>query len=220
MSTPAAPVKPLLRGWSHALALVAAVAATLALALQSRDDPPRLLSMLVYGLSMVVLYGVSAAYHLGSWQGHRRTVIRALDHANIFVLIAGTYTPFCVNVLSGWLRPLILVLIWTLAAVGVAASVFTLALPRWATVALYLAMGWVAIIPAPVVVATLPAPAIALLLAGGLLYTVGAVVYARRRPNPLPHLFGFHEVFHLLVIAASTAFLAVIWIWVLPFPRP
>ena len=218
MST--APAKPLLRGWSHALALVAAVAVTLALALRTRDDPPRLLSMLVYGLSMIALYGVSAAYHLGPWQGRRRTLIRALDHANIFVVIAGTYTPVCVNVLSGWLRPAVLVLIWTLAAVGVASSIFTLALPRRATVALYLGMGWVAVVPAPALVGALPGQAIALLLGGGLLYTAGALVYARRRPDPFPHIFGFHEVFHLFVIAASAAFLAVIWTWVVPFPRP
>lgn len=215
----AIPTRPLLRGWSHAVALVGAVASTVALAVRSQDDPPRLLSMLVYGLSMLSLYAVSAAYHLGLWEGRRR-LLRALDHANIFVLIAGTYTPICLNVLSGWVRPAVLLLIWALAALGAASSVSTLALPRWATVALYLAMGWVAIVPAPALVAALPGPAIALLVAGGLLYTAGAVVYARRRPDPLPRIFGFHEVFHLLVIAASAAFLAVVWIWVLPFPRP
>jgi hemolysin III len=175
--------------------------------------------MLTYGLSMVALYAVSAVYHLGSWQGRRRNRLRAWDHANIFVLIAGTYTPLCVNVLSGWLRPAILVLIWTLAAIGVTYSVVTLTMPRWATTTLYLVIGWVALVPAPSLVRALPAPAVALLLGGGLCYTVGAVIYARRRPNPFPTVFGFHEVFHLFVIAGTITFLAVIWTWVLPFPR-
>jgi len=219
-STSVTQVKPLLRGWSHALALVAAVAGTLGLALRSQDDLPRLLSMLAYGLSMIELYAVSAVYHLAWWQGRRGSVVRALDHANIFVLIAGTYTPFCVNVLSGWLRPALLLLIWTLAAIGLAFSVFTPAKPRWARVSLYLGMGWVAIVPAPRLVDLLPPPAVALLVVGGLLYTAGAVVYARRRPDPFPSVFGFHELFHLFVIAGSTAFFAAIWIWVMPFPRP
>lgn len=211
--------RPLLRGWSHALALLAAIAATAGLLLASRGDPPRQLSLLIYGGSMVELFAVSAIYHLGRWQGERRRLVRALDHANIFVLIAGTFTPFCVNVLSDPLRPAVLGLIWALAAIGVASSLVTLTLPRRTTVALYLGMGWAAVIPMPSLAAALPPPAIGLVLAGGLLYTAGAVVYARRWPDPAPLLFGFHEVFHLLVIAASAAFLAAIWLWVLPFPR-
>ena len=111
-------------------------------------------------------------------------------------------------------------LIWSLAAIGVTFSVLTLSMPRWATVALYLVMGWVAVVPAPSLVRLLPPPAVALLIAGGLLYTAGAIVYARRRPDPFPSIFGFHELFHLFVVAASTAFFAAIWVWVMPFPRP
>ena len=122
--------------------------------------------------------------------------------------------------LSGWLRPAVLMLIWSLAAIGVTFSVLTLSMPRWATVALYLVMGWVAVVPAPSLVRLLPPPAVALLIAGGLLYTAGAIVYARRRPDPFPSIFGFHELFHLFVVAASTAFFAAIWVWVMPFPRP
>lgn len=176
--------------------------------------------MLAYGLSMIELYAVSAVYHLRAWQGRGRGIVRALDHANIFILIAGTYTPFCVNVLSGWLGPTVLVLIWTLAAVGVMCSVLTLAMPRWATVALYLGMGWVAVVPSPSLVRVLPLTAVGLLVGGGLLYTTGAIIYARRWPDPLPSVFGFHELFHLFVVAGSAAFLATIWIWVVPFPRP
>ncbi len=199
--------------------MVAAVAATGGLLARSGDDLPRLLSMLVYGLSMIELYAISAIYHIGRWQGRRRHMLRALDHANIYIMIAGTYTPFCVNVLSGWLRPTVLGLIWTLAVLGAASSIFTLALPRWTAVALYFGMGWVALIPAPTLVGALPLTATALLLCGGVFYTIGGVIYARRRPDPFPRIFGYHEIFHLFVIAGSAAFLAVIWMWVLPFPR-
>ena len=168
---------------------------------------------------MIRLYAGSAIYHIGSWQGRRRTVLRTLDHANIFIVIAGTYTPICVNVLSGWLRPTMLLLIWTLAAAGAILSMVTVKLPRWVTVVVYVSMGWIALVPAPSLVRLLPPPAIVMLVGGGVLYTAGAAIYALRRPNPFPRVFGFHELFHLFVIGGSTAFLAAIWTWVMPFPR-
>ncbi len=211
--------KPLLRGWFHLFAAVGSVAVTIGLLLRSQDDFIRLLSLLVFGLSMIELYTVSAIYHVGWWKGRRRTVLRALDHANIFVLIAGTYTPICVNVLSGWLRVAMLVLIWALGLVGVGGAVFTLRLPRWASTVLYIVMGWVAVVSAPVLVRLLPWEALGLLVGGGVLYTVGALFYALKRPNPFPRVFGYHEIFHLFVIAGSTAFVVMIWTWVVPFPR-
>src|SRR5689334_7404790 len=214
-----APLKPLLRGWFHALAAVAAVAITAALCWQSRADLPRLLSLAVFGLSMIELYSVSAVYHIGRWPEATRRRLRALDHANIFVLIAGTYTPLCFNVLSGWLRPTLLITIWLLAAAGVALATFTLHAPRWLTAALYVGMGWVAVLALPAFLAALSWSAVLVLVLGGLLYTAGAVVYASRRPNPFPRVLGFHEVFHLFVIAGGLAFTLAIWIWALPFPR-
>lgn len=211
--------KPLMRGWFHIFAALGSVAATVGLLLRTLDDPLRLLSLLVFGLSTIELYTVSAIYHVGWWKGRRRTVLRALDHANIFVLIAGTYTPICVNVLSGWLRIALLALIWLLALVGVAGAVFTLRLPRWLSTGLYIVMGWVALIPAPVLIRLLPWEAIGLLVGGGVLYTVGALFYALKRPNPFPRVFGYHEIFHLFVIAGGTAFVVMIWGWVVPFPR-
>lgn len=211
--------KPLMRGWFHIFAALGSVAATVGLLLRTLDDPLRLLSLLVFGLSTIELYTVSAIYHVGWWKGRRRTVLRALDHANIFVLIAGTYTPICVNVLSGWLRIALLALIWLLALVGVAGAVFTLRLPRWVSTGLYIVMGWVALISAPVLIRLLPWEAIGLLVGGGVLYTIGALFYALKRPNPFPRVFGYHEIFHLFVIAGGTAFVVMIWGWVVPFPR-
>ncbi len=212
-------VKPLLRGWFHAVAAVGAVVLTVLLCWQSRGDMPRLISMLVFGLSLLELYTVSATYHIGRWPERTRRVLRSFDHANIFVLIAGTYTPLCFNILDGWLRITILSIIWFLAVLGVAFSVLTLRMPRRVVASLYIGMGWVVVLALPAFLAVLPWSAVATLVLGGLLYTIGAVIYARRWPNPFPRILGFHEIFHLFVIAGSVAFAAGIWIWALPFPR-
>ncbi len=207
-------IKPLLRGWFHAVASVGALLVTIALLIKTYGNTASFIGALVFGLSMVVLYTVSSIYHIGTWQGRRERVLRAFDHANIFLLIAGTYTPICVNVLTGHLRITMLVLIWGLAALGIGSVVFTMRLPRAVMTGLYMGMGWVALIALPELLRQLPLPATLLLAAGGLLYTIGAVVYALRRPNPLPHIFGFHEIFHLFVIGGSSAFVAAIWVWV------
>ena len=211
--------KPALRGWFHAFAALAAVVVTVALLLQTLDDALRFISLLTFGLSMVELYSISAIYHIGRWRGRCRTVFRSLDHANIFVMIAGTYTPISVNVLSGWMRIGTLVLIWSLALAGASAAVFTLRLPRWFSTALYLGMGWVSLISLPTLVQLLPWQPIALLFSGGVLYSIGAVIYGLKWPNPSPRFFGFHEIFHLFVIAGGAAFVVAIWVWVVPFPR-
>lgn len=218
-SSTAVPPKPLLRGWFHAVGAVAAVIFTAIACWRTRMDVPRLISVLIFGLSMIELFSVSALYHIGTWRESMRGKLRALDHANIFILIAGTYTPLCFNVLAGWVRPVLLSLIWLLAALGIGLATLTLHTPRWVTASLYVGMGWVALLALPAFSAVLPWTAIAALLLGGILYTIGAIIYARRRPDPFPRVFGFHEVFHLFVVAGSVTFAAVIWIWALPFPR-
>lgn len=212
-------LKPLLRGWSHVVAALAAVVVTIAMLLQTTDDLLRFVSLLVFGLSMIALYGWSAVYHIGRWQGRKYRLLRAIDHANIFVLIAGTYTPICVNVLHGWMRIAMLALIWTIGLAGALGTVLTLRLPRWVTVGLYLGMGWVSVIVLPQLARLLPWQAIGMLVLGGVFYSVGAMVYAFKRPNPLPRVFGFHEIFHLFTIAGGAAFVVAIWVWVLPFQR-
>lgn len=216
--------KPLLRGWFHAIAAVASVALTIALCIATYGDLPKFVSVLVFGLSMVTLYTVSAMYHMGTWHGRAYQVLRAFDHSNIFIVIAGTYTPICVNVLSGWVRPALMVTIWVLALAGIGLAVVTIALPqlklqlpRWASTAIYIAMGWAAVLALPAFLAVLPWQAIGLLALGGAFYTIGAVIYARRKPNPFPRVLGFHEIFHLFVVAGGATMAAVIWFWVLPF---
>jgi hemolysin III len=207
-------IKPLLRGWFHAAASVGAMLVTIALLVKTYGNTASFIGALVFGLSMIVLYTVSSIYHIGSWQGRRERVLRAFDHANIFLLIAGTYTPICVNLLTGHLRVTMLVLIWGMAALGIGCVLFTLRLPRRVMVGLYVGMGWVALIALPELLRVLPLPAMLLLLLGGALYSIGALVYILRRPDPLPHVFGFHEIFHLFVIGGSSAFVATIWGWV------
>ncbi len=209
--------KPLLRGWLHALGAVGAVAATLGLVSDTYQQSQRLIAVVVFGLSMIVLYSVSALYHLGRWQGRSAVVLHALDRANIFMLIAGTYTPFCLILLEGVLRVSLLTLIWGLALLGMGSAVTTLRLPRRSSTVLYLGMGWLSVLMLPVLLRELPFPALGLVASGGVLYSLGALVYALERPNPWPHIFGFHEIFHLLVIGGSTAFLLVIWGWLVPF---
>lgn len=211
--------KPLLRGWFHAVASVGALALTCGLLLQTYGDLPRFLSMLVFGVSMITLYVVSSVYHLGSWQGRRYTFLRAFDHANIFLFIAGAYTPICVNLLSGWVRVVMLAVIWTLALAGVVLSMITLRVPRWVTALLYVGMGWISVLLLPQIVAAVSLTPALVLIAGGLLFTVGAVIYALRWPNPAPRVFGFHELFHIFVIAGTMAIASVVWLWVVPFGR-
>src|SRR6266487_160871 len=219
IDVPQKTVKPLLRGWSHAIATAASIALTIELCWLSREDIPRLLSMLIFGLSMIELYTVSALYHIINWSIAKRRVWRAIDHANIFVLIAGTYTPLCFNILTGWVRETILIVIWLLALTGISLSIFKLKFSRRIITALYISVGWVAGLALPAFLAVLPWIAVATLISGGMLYTIGAVIYARKKPDPFPKVWGYHEIFHLFVIAGSVAFAACVWIWALPFPR-
>ena len=175
--------------------------------------------MLIFGLSMIELYTVSAIYHIITWSAAKRRVLRSIDHANIFILIAGTYTPLCFNILTGWVRFTLLVVVWLLALSGIGISIFALNIPRRVTAALYIGMGWVVVLALPAFLAILPWTAVATLILGGVLYTTGAIIYARKKPDPFPTVWGYHEVFHLFVIAGSVAFAACVWIWALPFPR-
>ncbi len=211
--------KPLLRGYLHAAAAMAAVICTIILAVMSADDRPKQISLLVYGASSILLFGWSALYHLGNWSPGVSKLFRRIDHANIFILIAGTYTPVAFNLLTGGGRVALLVLVWTLAALGMFAAAPALRIPRQVLAGLYVALGWVALGFLPQIAAVIGASALLLMGVGGALYTLGAVVYAFHRPNPWPRVFGYHEVFHLATIAAAASFLLFMLQHVLPFVR-
>ncbi|GAB3205031.1 PAQR family membrane homeostasis protein TrhA [Marinactinospora thermotolerans] len=194
-------VKPRLRGWLHLGTAPLALAAGIVLVALAPTGLSRLASA-VYALSSVLLFSTSAIYHVGRWSAKGMAILRRMDHSNIYLIIAGTYTPFVLLVLDGTLRTAMISLIWGAAIAGVLFKVFWLNSPRWLSTALYIAVGWVAVLFVPQLVGgTHPATWI-LILVGGILYSAGAVVYGLKRPDPAPRWFGFHEVFHSLTIAA------------------
>jgi hemolysin III len=208
-------VKPRLRGVSHAYAFFVSLACGVALILAASDGRARLAAT-IYALAVSALLGTSALYHTHNWRPRARRWMRSLDHSMIFVLIAGTYTPVALLALKGSLASTILIVVWAGALGGVLFKLVWIDAPKWAFAAVYIALGWVA----AAVFGELPAAigwlGVAGLAAGGLLYMVGAVVYASERPNPFPKVFGYHEVFHALVIAAAALHYAVIAFAVLP----
>ncbi len=157
----------------------------------------------VFGFSLIALYTASALYHLLPLSPASVARLRRADHITIFLLIAGTYTPFCLLALDGGWRVGLLGLIWGLALCGALLKLLWMGAPRWLSVALYLGMGWVAVVAAPALLRAMPAGGIAWVLAGGLVYSAGALIYGLKRPNPIPGVFGFHELWHLFVMAGS-----------------
>ena len=209
------PVKPRLRGVSHQWAAVGALVAGVALVLAAPSGRASLAAG-IYAASMVTLFATSAIYHRVDWRSVRaRRGMRHLDHAAIFVLIAGTYTPFALLVIDGWTGTAILVVVWAGALAGILRELAWSSAPRWLGIATYVALGWVAVLIAPRLVDALGWSVLGV-LAGGVLYTAGAIVYARRRPDPWPTAFGYHEVFHALVIAAAAVQFAVVAFAVVP----
>jgi hemolysin III len=207
--------RPLLRGWIHAAAAIAAVVITALFVVASRGQTMRV-SLLIFGLTMVILFTVSAVYHIIDWEPEIRSRLRKVDHANIFLLIAGTYTAVCVNMLTGSLRLNVLLAVWIAGIVGALTSWIRIPRARVVSAFLYIAMGWIAVVLFPTMIRHLPLAAFAVLLSGGLFYTAGAIIYAARWPDPLPRHFGYHELFHLLTVAGCGSFVAVIWLWVIP----
>lgn len=205
--------RPALRGMLH---LMAAVAATLGAAwlLFIAGSPTGYVGAAIFGASLMLLYGTSATYHGFTWRPSWRRIVKRLDHAMIFVLIGGTYTPFCLDVNLAWGIPMLSV-VWGLAGAGALLKLVWPDAPRWLSVSLYVGLGWVALVAASEIVARYAGGPLALLVSGGVLYTLGGVVYAIGRPNPWPRIFGYHEVFHALVVAGSAAHYSAVAFYVL-----
>jgi hemolysin III len=207
--------KPRLRGLSHAVAFVIALPLGLALILQAETARGRL-SAIVFAAAVVAMFGASALYHSPNWREAPRRWLRRVDHAGIYGLIAGTYTAFGLLALSGYWRWVVLSIVW---AGTLAAIVFKFAwidAPQWISAVIGVALGWIGVVVAPQLLGEIGLAASLLMLAGGVLYTLGALVYALRRPDPLPAVFGFHEVFHVLVIAAVACQYSAVAFFVLP----
>lgn len=201
-TTPQTAPKPRLRGWLHAAAVPIVLIGGLVLTVFAPTLTGRIGSG-VYLLSALLLFGTSAVYHLGTWSPRTLAVFRRWDHSNIFVFIAGTYTPLCLMLLTGTSRIVLLSLIWGIAIAGVTFRILWLSAPRWLYSMLYVAMGWVAVGWLPAFWSAGGAAVVVLVIIGGVIYSLGAVAYAMKRPNPIPGWFGFHEVFHLCTVLAA-----------------
>lgn len=196
-------VKPKLRGWLHAGMVPLTVAAGIVLIALAPSTPARIAAA-VFSVTAWLLFGTSAVYHRGNWSPRVAAVLKRLDHSNIFLIIAGSYTPFALLLPSDQARTM-LTIVWTGAIAGVLFRVLWVHAPRWLYTPIYVALGWVAVFYLGPLLRHGGVAIVALIATGGLLYTLGAVVYGIKRPNPSPRWFGFHEIFHSLTVAAFAA---------------
>jgi hemolysin III len=209
------PVKPRLRGVIHQYAFFVALVLGACLVVLAPGGRPRLAAA-IYAVSVAGLLGTSALYHRRDWAPRARMWMRRLDHSMIFVLIAGTYTPFALLVLHGTLSRTILIVVWAGAVGGTVLNLFWVRAPKAVTAGVYIALGWVAVAAMPQMAHAIGVAGVGLVALGGVLYTAGAVVYALQRPNPVPGVFGYHEVFHALVVAAAAAHFAAVAAYAVP----
>ena len=192
-------------GLTHLGGALAALLGAIALLIIAWSDNAKVLSVLVYGISLILLFSASSAYHLIQANSKNIQILRKLDHSAIYVLIAGTYTPFCVLAFSGFFHWDMLAIVWSFALVGIIVKIFYVKAPRWLNATIYVLMGWLGISAVGQISAALPASAIVWLIVGGVIYTLGAVVYATRIFNFIPEKFGFHEIWHIFVLIAAMA---------------
>ncbi|MEO7557113.1 MAG: hemolysin III family protein [Acidimicrobiales bacterium] len=201
--------RPLLRGWLHLVCFFLAVPAAITVVLLA-STPRARVGAAVYAVGLVALFGVSGIYHRGPWKAVWRRRLSNLDHMTIFAMIAGSYTPLCLLVLDGWVAALMFIVAWTGAVLGGVLSWTTSRRSRIVRSALYVSMGWSVLVATPQLVTRLSAGELLLIAAGGVLYTIGAIVLATRWPDPSPRVFGYHEVWHTLVVAAVVCHLIAI----------
>jgi hemolysin III len=194
-------IRPRLRGWLHLVAFPLSIVAGIVLVVLSPDNSTRWATA-VFAASSSLLFGISALYHRRTWGPRAEAVLRRLDHANIFLLIAGTYTPFALTLLDRTDARVLLGLVWVGALAGIAFRVFWVGAPRWLYTPVYIALGWAAIFWLGDFARAAGPAVLTLIIVGGGLYSLGGVVYGLRKPNPAPRWFGFHEVFHSFTIAA------------------
>lgn len=202
--------------WTHFLAFVASIVGLVILIAVTRQDIPKMLTMIVYGGSMILLYGFSSVYHWSRVSPDKQLILEKLDHISIYCLIAGTYTPVLSWGLTGAWRWSTLIIVWVLALAGMLMKIWFMNTPRLVSTALYLLLGWFALIPLAQLLHNLPLQPIILMVVGGVFYTIGAVIYATRWLDFFPRVFGFHEIFHLLVVAGSVFHFLMIYLYIAP----
>jgi hemolysin III len=207
--------RPRLRGWLHLWAFAVSVAAGVVLVAVTgaTRGAEAGVATTVYALTVCLLFGTSAVYHRVRWaRESRHALLARLDHSMIFVFIAGTYTPFALLAMPEQTGKVVLAVVWSGALGGVLLKSIWITAPRWLSVPLYLGLGWVAVFTLPDLLEHGGVAAFVLIAVGGLLYTLGAIVYGLKRPDPWPHVFGFHEVFHLCTVVAAACHMVAVWL--------
>lgn len=197
--------------YSHLLGAAASLAGYIVLLLNSSGSLTKIVLSSIYSICAIFIFSCSAVYHGQKSSDDDRNPWRRLDHIAIFFMIAGTYTPICYFYLDGWWRWGIIGAQWLLVAMGLVFKLVYIQGPRWLTTVIYVVMGWMLLIPLNQLLVSMPLNSLLLLLGGGLAYTLGAVFYAIKKPNPFPGVFGFHEIFHLLVIAGAVLHYLVVY---------
>jgi hemolysin III len=217
LASTVAELKPRLRGWLHAYAAAVSIAtgATLIAVAAALRGGPAGSTTAIYAATVTLLFGTSALYHRINWSPSAHRVMKRLDHSMIFVFIAGTYTPIAALTLPRGAAIAVLVAVWTGALFGVALQTAWPGAPRWLSTPCYVALGWVAAFVVPDLLHNAGVAAFVLIMAGGVVYTIGGIVYATKRPDPSPGVFGFHEVFHLCTLVAALCHYVAIWFAVL-----
>jgi len=198
-------------GLTHLGGAIAALAGQIALLVVAWNDLARIISVLIYGISLISLFSASALYHSVNAGPKVTKILRKLDHSAIYLLIAGTYTPICINAFTGFYRWGLLTIVWSIALVGILVNIFYINKPRWLSALIYVLMGWLCVSAAGQMLTALSPMALTWLMAGGVIYTLGAVVYTTKHFDFVPGKFGFHEVWHIFVLAGAAAhFVAVL----------
>ncbi len=203
--------KPRMRGWLHAVMFPIALIAGIILVASAGPTDARIAAA-IFAFTAVLLFSTSALLHRGSWSPRIEGLLRRVDHSNIYLIIAGSYTPFAVLALPSNVGRTLLLIVWTGALAGVVFRVFWVGAPRWLYTTLYVLVGWVAVFFLPDLIDGAGVGVVVLIAVGGVLYSLGAIVYGMKRPNPSPGWFGFHEVFHALTVAAYTAHYVAVWL--------
>ena len=203
-------------GLTHFFSAILAVVGLIVLLFLGRGDANKEISLLVYGLSLILMLSASAAYHLVNARPAILIWLRKMDHTAIYLLIAGTYTPVCLHYFTGFWRSGFLAIIWGMALAGIIVKLFIIRAPRWVTAGIYLLMGWLSILAVREMISRMPPPALMWLALGGLAYTLGAIVYMLKKPDFIPGVFGFHEVWHIFVILGCLAHFILIAVFIAP----
>ncbi len=200
-------------GLTHLGGAILATIGLVVLLIAGRGGIVKNVSVVVYGLGLIGMFSASATYHLAKVKPAILQILRKIDHSSIFVLIAGTYTPFCLMAFTGFWHWGLLAIIWAIALVGIAVKIFYIKAPRWLNAAVYVVMGWLCVLAIPQMSASLPLGALVWLITGGVLYTLGAIIYATRIFNFKPNIFGYHEVWHIFVLLGAAAhFISVLYL--------